>query len=210
RPISGAVGIEGLGEDWMIPEIRIAALNGMMNNTYSDIYKKTFTNTVRKAMIGYDELQPILENPPVWNVPFVNEGSEWSPSLNMYFEMIARTIAGREELGMNRQIFFIDYGGWDHHDYLLQNQSLMLEELDKALHQFNAAMEQLNISDCVTTFCISEFSRTLASNGEGTDHAWGGNTFVMGGAVNGQDIYGTYPQLNIHSSNPIMLYNGVF
>lgn len=209
RPVFGAVGIEGMGDTWIVPQMRMAALNGMMNNTYSDIYKKTYAGTVQKSIIGFNELQPILENPPVWTVPFDNEGSDWNPSLNMYFEMIARTIAGREELGMNRQIFFIEYGGWDHHDYLLTNQALMLDELDKALHQFNAAMEQLGVADCVTTFGISEFSRTLASNGDGTDHAWGGNTFVMGGAVNGQDIYGTYPQLNIDNSNPLMLYNGV-
>jgi uncharacterized protein (DUF1501 family) len=209
RPIHGAVGIDGRNDEWIVPEMKMAALNGMMNATYSDIYKKTFTGTVKNAMLGFEELQPILENPPVWNVPFVNEGGEWNPSLNMYFEMVARTIAGRQALGMNRQIFFIDFGGWDHHDELINNQAAMLTQLDKALHQFNAAMEQLGVADSVTTFNISEFSRTLASNGNGTDHAWGGNTFVMGGAVNGQDIYGSYPQLNIHNSNPIMLYNGV-
>ncbi|MBP6694555.1 MAG: DUF1501 domain-containing protein [Saprospiraceae bacterium] len=209
RPLSGAVGIDGRDDDWIVPEMKMAALNGMMNNTYSDIYKKTYTHTVKKAMLGFEDLQPILDNPPVWNVPFVNEGGDYNPSLNMYFEMIARTIAGREALGMSRQIFFIDYGGWDHHDELLGNQAAMLIQLDKALHQFNAAMEQLGIADCVTTFCLSEFSRTLSSNGNGTDHAWGGNTFVMGGAVNGQDIYGAYPQLNRENSNPLHLYNGV-
>lgn len=209
RPIYGAVGIDGRDQTWIVPEMKMAALNGMMNNTYADIYKKTFTGTVKKAMLGFEELQPILDNPPTWAVPFVNEGGDWNPSLNMYFEMVARTIAGRDTLGMNRQIFFIDYGGWDHHDELLNNQANMLDELDKALHQFNAAMEQLGIADCVTTFSISEFSRTLTSNGNGTDHAWGANSFIMGGAVNGQDIYGTYPQLNLDNSNPIMLYNGV-
>ena len=146
RPLSGAVGIDGRDDDWIVPEMKMAALNGMMNNTYSDIYKKTYTHTVKKAMLGFEDLQPILDNPPVWNVPFVNEGGDYNPSLNMYFEMIARTIAGREALGMSRQIFFIDYGGWDHHDKLLGNQATMLTQLDKALHQFNAAMEQLGLS----------------------------------------------------------------
>ena len=39
----------------------------------------------------------------------------------------------------------------------------------------------------------SEFGRTLASNGRGTDHGWGGNAFVLGGKVRGGQIHGTYP-----------------
>ncbi len=42
----------------------------------------------------------------------------------------------------------------------------------------------------VTTFTLSEFARTLNSNGDGTDHAWGGIQFAAGGAVKGQTIYG--------------------
>jgi uncharacterized protein (DUF1501 family) len=118
--------------------------------------------------------------------------------------MIAKTIAGRDALNMNRQIFFVEYGGWDHHDELLNNQALMLGEVDNALYEFNAAMEQLGIADKVTTFSLSEFSRTLTSNGNGTDHAWGGNTFVMGGAVNGRRIFGNYPSLALTNYNPTM------
>ncbi|MBB1489836.1 DUF1501 domain-containing protein, partial [Oceanospirillum sp. D5] len=59
----------------------------------------------------------------------------------------------------------------------------------------------------VTTFSVSDFSRTLTSNGNGTDHAWGGNAFMMGGAVNGKEIYGDYPTLALDSD--LDLRNGV-
>lgn len=37
--------------------------------------------------------------------------------------------------------------------------------------------------DNVTVVVGSEFGRTLTSNGKGTDHGWGGHTFLMGGQV---------------------------
>ncbi|HRG42057.1 MAG TPA: DUF1501 domain-containing protein, partial [Saprospiraceae bacterium] len=65
-------------------------------------------------------------------------------------------------------------------------------------------MQQLGVHDKVTTFSLSEFSRTLTSNGNGTDHAWGSNVFVMGGAVQGRKILGNYPSLSLtnFNSNP--------
>ena len=123
--------------------------------------------------------------------------------------MIANIIAGRDQLNMNRQIFFVEYGGWDHHDELLNAHATMMTEVDESLHAFNAAMEYLGVSDCVTVFSLSEFSRTLTSNGNGTDHGWGGNAFIMGGAVNGNRLFGTYPDLSLGFGNPLEIGGGV-
>ncbi len=41
---------------------------------------------------------------------------------------------------------------------------------------------------------ISDFARTLTSNGAGTDHAWGGNIFMAGGGLNGGKIFGKFPE----------------
>jgi len=114
--------------------------------------------------------------------------------------MIAKTIAARATLDVQRQIFFVDFGGWDHHDDILENQQEMLLVLSNAMKEFNDAMEEINTDDCVTTFSMSEFSRTLTSNGNGTDHAWGGNVMAMGGPVIGGNIYGSYPNLELNNS----------
>ena len=109
---------------------------------------------------------------------------------------------------MKRQIFFVDFGGWDHHDELLDNQFGMLNVLSTALGEFSAALDEISMSDCVTTFSVSEFGRTLTSNGNGTDHAWGGNMLVMGGAhLNGGQIFGDYPSLALNG--PLELGGGV-
>ena len=76
----------------------------------------------------------------------------------------------------------------------------MLGIVSKAMSEFQTALEELGVQDCVTTFTASDFARTLTSNGNGTDHAWGGNVLVMGSKVKGKDIYGNYPSLALNSS----------
>jgi len=67
--------------------------------------------------------------------------------------------------------------------------------LSQALNEFNNAVNELMLHDNVVSFTISDFARTLTSNGNGSDHAWGGNQMIMGGPINGGNIFGEYPSL---------------
>lgn len=116
---------------------------------------------------------------------------------------VAKTIALRPELGLKRQTIFISVGGWDHHGELLTTQAGMLSSVSAALLAYQKALEELGLQNEVITFTCSDFGRTLRSNGRGTDHAWGGNAIVMGGAVQGGRIAGTFPDLALDSANDV-------
>jgi len=200
----GAVGIEGYGDtNWDYSISKTQAIDEMLNSSYDNIFMEEYKKVVKQSNNANLQFQNAIDNVPDFGTEFSGNG------ISGRFRMIAKAIAARESLGFNKQVFVVEYGGWDHHDELLNNQAGKLAIVSKAMSEFNSAMEELGISDCVTTFTMSEFARTLTSNGNGTDHAWGGNAMVMGGAVNGGQMYGQYPSNLIFSDdNPITLDGG--
>ena len=103
--------------------------------------------------------------------------------------------ASSPALGLNRQIFFCQLGGFDTHQGQLNSQNTLLAQLSDAVAALHAATVELGIEEQVTTFTLSDFGRTLQPAGSGanvvgSDHAWGNHHFVVGGAVRGGDFYG--------------------
>ena len=190
---TGSIGIQGYGGTSAFDQIRTTAISSLMEQQYTDMFTQTYADVVKNAQDTHQLFSGAVEN---INLNTAFNSDYLAQSLNM----VARTIAARETLDVCRQTFFITYSGWDHHDELLNNQAGMLTVVSQALNQFNSAMEELGLSDKVTTFTVSDFARTLTSNGNGTDHGWGGNCMVMGGSVNGGQIYGEYPTLALDSS----------
>jgi uncharacterized protein (DUF1501 family) len=111
--------------------------------------------------------------------------------------MIARLISAGPSLGLKRQIFFAQLGGWDLHASQVADHGPLLSEISQALNAFYAATVELGIANQVTTFTASDFNRTYNTNGTGTDHGWGSHDLIMGGAVSGGNIYGRMPSLEI-------------
>ncbi|MDG2449629.1 MAG: DUF1501 domain-containing protein [Saprospiraceae bacterium] len=190
---TGSIGIEGYNGDSALDMIRTTAVDNLLEDQYVDIFKKTYADVSRNAQKSHEQFSSAIGGVAL-NTPFSTS------RLSQSMQMVAKTIAARNTLDVCRQTFFITFGGWDHHDELLNNQAGMLTVVSKALNEFNTAMTELGVGDNVTTFTISDFARTLTSNGNGTDHAWGGNVMVMGGKVNGGRTYGNYPSLSLNSS----------
>jgi uncharacterized protein (DUF1501 family) len=119
---------------------------------------------------------------------------------------VAAMIAARQALGVTRQIFFVSLGGFDNHGDQFgrvagtDNKTLLagkhydlVRAMDQALRVFYDATVAMGVASNVTTMTVSDFGRTLKSNGQGSDHGWGGHYLVMGGAVRGGRIVGDMP-----------------
>jgi uncharacterized protein (DUF1501 family) len=130
--------------------------------------------------------------------PYVNPNTGVAAvnPLAVQLQTIARIIGGRSALGVRRQVFYVNLGSFDTHDYQRTNQADLLARMAHAMAYFDGVMGSLQGTDMrkqVTLFTASDFGRTFTSNGDGTDHGWGAHHFVMGGAVKGKDIYGSMP-----------------
>lgn len=133
--------------------------------------------------------------------------------LSAQLHSVAAMIAARQSLGASRQIFFVSMGGFDNHgdqfgrDTVTGSKTLLagkhydlLQQFDQAMKLFYDATVAMGVASNVTTMTMSDFGRTLKSNGQGSDHGWGEHLFVMGGAVNGGRIVGEMPPVALGTS----------
>ncbi len=142
-------------------------------------------------------LGPLLQQ-AAGNVSF-NKAFPPNP-LGDQLKEVARVIALRSQLGVGRQVFFCGLGGFDTHSGQGYQQDFLLGQVGPALDAFYAATEQLYVENQVTTFTLSDFGRTLQPSGSGSDHGWGNHHFILGGAVQGGQIYGRMPLMTNYQS----------
>ncbi|CAH0350309.1 DUF1501 domain-containing protein [Aquabacterium sp. CECT 9606] len=165
---------------------------------------RTHAAIMKRAVAGQHTLSEALLTAP-GNLPsmFTTSVDGKPRRLAQQLLMVARTIAARQALGLKRQVFFVSLGGFDLHDRLMLDHPRLMEQVAQALASFDEAMRSLGVDRQVTTFTASDFGRTLTSNGDGSDHGWGGHHLVMGGAVAGGRLYGTLPEPGLGGNDQV-------
>jgi len=182
-------------------ELNQALTNIYSNEGYENPFRRNYRKLFNDSISANGEFEAALLGGQSLTTPFAAD------NFSQQMQMVAKTIAANSLLGMKRQTFFVTYGGWDHHDETIANMDRMVKPLNDGLAAFQVAMQELSLANNVTTFTTSDFARTLSSNGRGSDHGWGGNSMIMGGAVKGGKIYGQYPSLALN--NPLDTGRGV-
>lgn len=194
----GAVELQNYNFGWDANEASSQAfsqgVDSLLAQQYSNVLMQTFNTRKKAALDAYNAFttasSPALPNGVTFPSTYV--GSR--------LQMIAKAIQGHAHAGLGavRQTFFINWGGWDHHSGVLGYQGTMLPQVSGAIGAFYSALTAMGLQNNVTLFTASDFGRTLTSNGQGSDHAWGSNQLVVGGGVKGKKIYGAYPSLAVN------------
>ena len=192
------------------------AFRGRINATaenvsvYHDQWRQTMNQSIQTEI---DVSSAFLNSPPTEEIvaPFqtvlsVDSGNDLAKQLRMVAAMIraSNQLGATAATPVKRQIFFVSIGGFDTHGTeFWDNNPRLNGRISKAINAFWSAMGNVRIRDAagtgylpgsaqdrVTLLTMTDFGRTLDSNGAGSDHGWGSHHFVLGGAVQGGKIYG--------------------
>ncbi len=193
----GLAGLKGYDPDFHASEhsslreqaiqARTEAMDSMMQGIYYNVFERTYAKITRGAQDSFEQLREDLRE---------DAFPAWTPredvQLEQQLKMIANTIEAYRGSGVRRQTFFVAVGGFDMHSELINAQAELLPMISGAVGNFWKHLPD-KVKPNVTLFTASDFARTLTGNGQGSDHAWGGNHFVLNGGLNGGQVFGEYP-----------------
>lgn len=215
-PTGGAIPIQSI----VSPLFGSSACQGVMKSlttaqrtdatgSLANLFEATYADVVSRSVLGQQIFGTSLPASTVTTFP-----ATATTNLSAQLAMVARVIAARNASGIGaaRQVFMVGAGNFDTHNAIVTNQPPLLSDVAVSMAAFYAEMNALGMQNNVTSFTVSDFGRTLNSDGDGSDHGWGSVHFAVGGAVNGTQFYGTAPLLppNLTMPGPLDVGRGRF
>ena len=176
-----------------------AALKALVQQASGHLLENEYATVTGRSISSETLVTSGLAGAPSIPTVFNTTGNTLAAQL----QMVAKLISARTALGVKRQVFMVSLGGFDLHDALVAKHPGLLTNVSDAMNSFYGAMGDLGLQNSVTTFTASDFGRTLSSNGDGADHGWGSHHFVLGGAVNGKNFYGTAPAIAVNGTEDV-------
>lgn len=178
--------------------------------TSSDRLQMEYARVMQRGLSANTALQAALSGVNVPSIPStaiaqVNGASTTLDKLSLarQLRMVLQIIAANQALGMRRQVFMVQMGGFDTHANQMRDQPVQMAQVAQSVSYFLSALNGLGLQNNVTLFTASDFGRTLLSNGDGSDHGWGSHHFVAGGAVRGGTMYGQFPRTALGTSDEV-------
>lgn len=187
------------------PMIR-AAVDELVGRKAGSIYAATHNTMLRRSLHESARIDQLLQNATLtqnWAARTSLASQGHGRQFVQQLQQVAQVIASRHAFEAERDMFYVELPGFDHHAEVVENLKTKFKDINIALSTFVAEMRQLGVWDSVALQSLSEFGRTLTSNGLGTDHAWGGNQFLIGGNIKGGVLHGAYPELRVNGPNSI-------
>ena len=197
----GAIALTGNGTGTSVNGLRTAALNDALAMQNGNLFETAFGGVTTGALGASSLVSSVITGASPFTALF---NAANNSGLAQQLHMVARLVNAQQSLNLKRQIFFVRVGGFDLHDNQVTAGATtsgahanLLRDISLSLNAFNNALTQIGAQNQVTTFTSSDFGRTYNTNGDGSDHGWGSHHFLMGGAVQGGDIYGKMPTFAI-------------
>ena len=197
----GAIALTGTGTGTSVNGLRTAALNDALAMQNGNLFETAFGGVTAGALGASSLVSSVITGASPFTALF---NAANNSGLAQQLHMVARLVNAQQSLNLKRQIFFVRVGGFDLHDNQVTAGATtsgahanLLRDISLSLNAFNNALTQIGAQNQVTTFTSSDFGRTYNTNGDGSDHGWGSHHFLMGGAVQGGDIYGKMPTFAI-------------
>ncbi|MBT9489747.1 MAG: DUF1501 domain-containing protein [Rubrivivax sp.] len=208
--VDGPVAINALANGWTAGSSTVnAVMRRRLGETGSGTLEAEYDNVLKRAVEANTQLKAALDTGPVPALPTtvlpLGAGTTTLDQLNLakQLRIVARIIQAAPALGLRRQVFMVQMGGFDTHAHQMRDQPGLMAQVAASADWFLNHLNTAGLLPSVTLFTASDFGRALLNNGDGSDHGWGGHHLVAGGGTLGGRIHGLFPTVALKTTTDV-------